>query len=178
VIRRYAYAAAFLLLPSVLVAQRGGKTRSTEDMFGKQDKPQGALFRIRDIEDLSPIRRLIDKRKDIKLSDAQMDALKKSDDALKQKNEAHFKALDSLVRAMKPPLNMTPEAAARIDDARWGVGEAMKAVDENYSAAAKEAVAALEPEQQTRANEVLAQLKEDADKFRREKLGGGRGRRG
>ncbi len=174
--------ATLVVLPSIAVAQRGGggRTGATrhESMFDKDDKLAPAAFRVRDVEELSPIRRLIDKRKDIKLNDQQVDALKKSDDALRQKNEPHMKALDSLIRELKPPMNMTPEAESRLDDARWATGETYKAIEENYTAAAKEAVASLDAEQQAKANEVLAKLKEDADKFRREKSGSGRGRRG
>jgi hypothetical protein len=177
--RRYLFVAALLIVPGIAFAQRGGgKSRATEPdkMFDKANEPKGLSFRSRDMEELSPLRRLVDKRKDIQLNDSQVDALKKSEDALRKTNEPNMKALDSLVREMRPPLNMTPEAKSRIDDAGYELRETVKKISESYENAAKEAVASMTPEQQTKANEVLARLKEDSDKTLREKLGGrGRG---
>ena len=171
--RRSLYLFALVLAPSIAFAQRG-KTRAAdhESMFGKDDQPQGPALRPRDLEDFSPLRRLIDKRKDIKLNDQQVDALKKSDDALKKTNEPLMKAVDSLVHEMKPPLNMTPEAKSRIDDAGAALRETIGKVNESYDAAAKAALATFDADQQTKANEVLAELKQDGEKRMREKLGG------
>jgi hypothetical protein len=43
----------------------------------------------------------------------------------------------------------------------------------NYDAPVKDALAQFDPEQQTKAKEFLAKLREDGDKMMREKLGGG-----
>jgi hypothetical protein len=172
--RRSLYLFALVLAPGLALAQRGGKTRAAdhESMFGKDDQPQGPALRPRDIEDFSPLRRFVDKRKDLKLNDSQVDALKKSEDQLKKTNEPLMKAVDSLVREMKPPLNMTPEAKSRIDDASAALRETIGKVNESYDAAAKAALATFDADQQTKANEVLAELKQDAEKRMREKLGG------
>lgn len=180
--RRFLLAACLLTLPAIAVAQRGGgKTRSAdhESMFGKDEQPQGPALRARDVEDFSPLRRLVDKRKDLKLNDQQVDALKKSEDELKKTNEPLMKALDSLVREMKPPLNMTPEAKSRIDDAQAALRETIDKVNGSYDVAAKAAVATFDADQQAKAKDILAELKQDAEKRMREKLGGrGGGRRG
>jgi len=181
---RYLLLASLLALPSLAVAQRGGggggRSRATEHdkMFlDDKDAPKGPSLRTRDIEDFSPIHMLIDKRKDLKLSDAQVDGLKKAEGPLKEKNEPLLKAVDSLVREMRPPLNMTDEARSRIRDAGRALHETLQSISTNYDAAAKEALAGFDADQQTRANEMLAKLKEDGEKRIGEKMGEG-GRRG
>ena len=57
---------------------------------------------MRDLEDMSPLKLLIDKRKDLKLTDAQVSTFKDSEGKLKDKNAPLFKAVDSLVREMRP----------------------------------------------------------------------------
>lgn len=177
--RRILFLATLLAIPSIAVAQRGGGTRSTKHdaAFGKDDGPQGPTLRPRDVEDWSPLHLFIDKRKDLKLSDAQTDAFKQSEKTLKDKNAPFLKLVDSLVHEMRPPLNETDESRARLRDAGQYLREMLKSIDENYDAAAKSALATLDAEQQTKANELLAKLHEDAARTMREKLGGG-GRRG
>jgi hypothetical protein len=173
---RYLYVAALLIVPGIAAAQRGTRATQHDKMFDKENEPKGLALRVRDIEDLSPIRRLVDKRKDIKLSDSQVDALKKSEETLKKTNEPLLKAVDSLARQMRPPLNMTPEARSRIDDAGYALRETLKSINENYGLAVKDAMATFDSDQQAKANEVLAKLKEDSDRMMREKLGGRGGR--
>jgi hypothetical protein len=177
--RRLLVLATLLALPSVAIAQRGGGVRTKagmhESSFKDDNTPQGPTLRPRDIEDVSPIKLLLDKRKDLKLSDAQTDGLKKAEGALKEKNAPLLKAVDSLVHEMKPPLNATPESDMRIRDARGGLQQALGTIDENYAAAAKEALATFDADQQAKATAMLAKLKEDADKKIREKMSGGRG---
>ncbi len=178
--RRLVVVAALLVLPTATFAQRGGgtKTRSAEHdkMFVKDDAPQGPSLHPRDIEDFSPIKLLIDKRKDLKLNDAQVDGLKKSEGLLKEKNAPFLRVIDSLVHEMKPPLNMTSEAQAKIRDAGEALHQTLKDIRANYDAATKDALSSFDGDQQSKANEMLARQKEDADKRVREKMGeGGRG---
>ena len=162
--RRYLLVASLLVLPSLAVAQRGGgggggRSRATEHdkMFSDdKDAPKGPTLRTRDLEDFSPIRMLIDKRKDLKQSDAQVDGLKKAEEPLKQNNEPLMKALDSLVREMKPPMNMNDEARSRIRSAGMALHETLQSIGANYDAAAKEALAGFDAEQHTNAYEMLA----------------------
>lgn len=179
--RRLFLLALLAVLPSMATAQRGGaRTRSTEhDKMFSDDAPQGPTLRPRDIEDFSPIKLLIDKRKDLKLTDAQVDGLKKSEGALKDKNAPLLKAVDSLVHELKPPMNRTAESDAHLRDARIAFEQTLASIHENYDAATKEALAGFDADQQTRANEMLAAQEEEAAKRVREKMGAGdRGGRG
>jgi hypothetical protein len=163
------------------MAQRGGGSRATkrDPMFEKDNSPQGPSLRPRDLEDQSPLKLLIDKRKDLKLTDPQFDALKANEKQLKDKNAPFLKAVDSLVHELKPPLNETDESRMRMRDARESLNDALKSINGNYDASAKEALATFDAEQQKKAGEMLDHLKEDGAKMMREKLGGGgRGGRG
>ncbi|HMA25019.1 MAG TPA: hypothetical protein VKP00_13515 [Gemmatimonadaceae bacterium] len=100
--RRYLIAAALFFLPSVATAQR---TRTQSDrrteLFVKDSSRQSQVLRGRDVEDQSPPKLLIDKRKDLKLTDAQLSQLKDSEGKLKERNAPLLKAIDSLVHEMR-----------------------------------------------------------------------------
>ena len=169
--------ATLLVVPSIALAQRGGgggrsqatsHTRSPDEAF-----PSGPALRTRDLDDMNPVKLLIDKRKDLKLTDAQLANIKAAEPKLKQTNEPLFKAVDSLVHEMRPG-NGSDEDRARMRDARMGLMTTLAEVNANYDAAAKEAIAGLDADQQTKANELLAKQKEEGQKTVMEKLGGGR----
>ena len=151
-----------------MAVARKDRDTDPDKMFGKDNTADGPALRPRDIEEVSPLRALIDKRKDLKLSDAQTDGLKKSEDALKQKNAPLLKQLDSIVHEMKPPLNETDETRAKMSAASQALRETLQSIDASYEAAAKDALATLDADQQTKAKDVLAKNKEEADKRIRE----------
>lgn len=181
-IRRFALITSLLVLPSIALSQRGGGSqagRKTE-MFDKNaDAPKGPAIRVRDLEDMSPLKLLIDKRKDLKLSDPQLTSLKDAEGKLKDKNAPLFKAVDSLLSEMRQAANGAADAnQAKMRNAQNGLMGAIGDVNTNYEAAAKEAVATLDAEQQTKANEMIAKQREDGEKTVREKArpsGGSRG---
>jgi hypothetical protein len=91
--------AALLFVPSLALAQRGGA--SSQAAKHTEMDPQtasGPTLRTRDIEDMSPIKLLIDKRKDLKLTDAQLSGLKDAEPKLKEANAPLLKQVDSLMR--------------------------------------------------------------------------------
>jgi hypothetical protein len=173
--RRYLIA-AFLLVPSIGVAQRGGKTQADRKtpLFDKEEAPKGPTLRVRDIEDQSPLKLLIDKRKDLKLTDAQVAQLKDSESKLKDVNAPLFKAVDSLIRDMKNGSG-TPsdQARAKVRDARTGLMDVLKDVRTNDDTALKDALAPLDAEQKTKANELVEKQRQEGDKMIREKLNAG-----
>jgi len=172
--------AALLMIPTFAFAQRGGGGRSEAtkrtDMFDKQDTPAGPSLRVRDVEDMNPIKQLIDRRKDLKLTDAQVNQLKDAESKLKQTNEPVLKAVDSLLHEAKMAAvnNTTDAGRARYEEATRTLRSAVEQARANDNAAANEATAAFDAEQQTKAKEILAKLKEDNDSMLRERLGGGR----
>jgi hypothetical protein len=174
-LRRTTLLAALILLPLGTAAAQKGRSAATkhEDAtYADKDLPTGPAIRGRDLEDLSPIKLLIDKRKDLKLTDPQIDALKKSDEQLKEKNQPLYKAIDSLARAMRPPMNPSPESQARIRDARHSLDETIGTIRTNYEAAGTEATASFDADQKAKATELLGKLNEDADKRVRDKMKG------
>jgi hypothetical protein len=171
--------ATLVALPTVAASQR---TRSQADkrteLFDRDSSRQTPTLRVRDVEDQSPIKLLIDKRKDLKLTDAQLSQLKDTESKLKDKNAPLLKAVDSLVRDMRSAASsQSDEARSRARNARMGLMTTLGDVRANYDASAKDAVAALDPDQQSKAAELLEKQKQEVERFFQERLGGGRGER-
>src|SRR6185503_19207232 len=89
-----------------------------------------------DVEEMSPIKLLIDKRKDLKLTDVQVHQFKDFESAMKKKNEPFFKSLDSLRDDMKPRGGGAPGEGqrARMINARTRFGEMIDSIRANYDA--------------------------------------------
>jgi len=178
-IRRLAVA-ALLLVPAISLAQRGGRTQADRKtpLFDKEEMPKGPTLRVRDIEDQNPLKLLIDKRKDLKLSDAQVSQLKDSETKLKDVNAPLFKAVDSLIRDMRNG-SATPsdQSRTKVREARSGLMDVLSQLNGNYETPVKEALAQFDAEQQTKAKELLEKQRQDGDKMVREKLNSGAGER-
>jgi hypothetical protein len=174
-LRRSTLVVALALFPLVTAGAqrtRSAATKRDSATFGDDNMPKGPAIRGRDLEDLNPIKLLIDKRKDLKLSDAQVDGLKKQESQVKDKNQSLYKAVDSLAHEMRPPMNSTAESEARIRDARHDLDAAVTSIRGNYDAAATEAAGGFDADQKAKANELFAKLKEDSDKRIRDKMKG------
>ncbi len=176
-IRRLAVV-ALLLLPAISLAQRGGRTQADRKtpLFDKEEMPKGPTLRVRDIEDQSPLKLLIDKRKDLKLTDAQVSELKDTETKLKDVNAPLFKAVDSLIRDMRNgSASPNDQARAKLREARTGLMDVLKELNTNYETPLNAVLAKLDAEQQAKAKELLDKQRQDGDKMLREKLGGGGG---
>jgi hypothetical protein len=174
--RRLLFLATLVVLPITTASAQRARSQATKHeaaTFGDDNMPKGPAIRGRDLEDVSPIKLLIDKRKDLKLTDAQLDGLKKSETAIKEKNQPLYKAIDSLAREAKPSSNPNPEAEARVRNARRDLEGAISTILDNYETASKEAVGGFDADQQTKANELLAKLKEDRTRRIRDKMKSG-----
>ena len=169
--------AALLLVPSIAFAQRGGGRTQADrktPLFDKEEAPKGPTLRVRDIEDQSPLKLLIDKRKDLKLTDAQLAQFKTAEDKLKEQNAPLFKSLDSYLRDMRGASSSpSDEARTKARDARSGVMEVLKELRTNYDASLKDLLAPLDADQQAKANELVEKQRQEGDKMLREKLSGG-----
>ena len=176
---------SLLLAPSILAAQKGsssgGKTRGDKkaDWDGiEQGMGAGLQLGNKDVENINPIKLLIDKRKDLKLSDAQTKQFKDFEGQLNERNDPFFKSLDSLRGVLKAPKgkgDLSDEDRARFTLARMAVGETVSAIRENYDSTAKVAIAILDASQQKQANEFVDNQRTEAEDMLREKLGGGGG---
>lgn len=171
-IRHLALVTSLVLIPSIAMSQRS-RTQSDRktELFEKDNGgSKGPTLRVRDLEDMSPVKLIIDKRKDLKLTDAQLTSLKDAENKLKEKNAPLFSAVDSLMRDMRSGGAGPSDAdRAKVSNARAGLMNTIGDVKTNYEAAAKDAIATLDPEQQAKANEMLAKQREDGDKTVREK---------
>src|SRR4051812_30927192 len=118
-INRKLVALALLVIPALASGQRKvrGEKEANWDEINKSSKSSLRLSN-KDVENMSPIKMLIDEKKALKLTDDQMKQLKTLDEQLKEKNKDHFKRLDSLRTAMKPDANPTDADRAEINDAR------------------------------------------------------------
>lgn len=172
--RRYIALAILLALPTAAWAQRGGgRTQSDRrtELFDKDAQPKAPSLRARDIDDQSPLKLLVDKRKDLGLTDAQVAALKDAQSKLHDQNAPLFKTVDSLVHEMRPPLGSpTDEDRSRIRNARMSVVSVLGSVWTNDDTAAKEALAALDAEQQTKATALLEKQRDERQKMVQDKL--------
>jgi hypothetical protein len=174
-IRRLALLTGLLVIPSIAMSQRGGGGRTQADrrteMFDKNDKPSGPAIRVRDLEDLSPLKLIIDKRKDLKLTDAQLNSLKDAENKLKDKNAPLLKAADSLIHEMRVAAGGSTETdRSKGRSAQNGLMSVIDDVRTNYDSAGKDAIATLDAEQQTKATEMLAKQREEGEKTVRERM--------
>jgi hypothetical protein len=168
------------LIPAALYAQRGGsggrrvRGDPQADWNSVLNANSGGIkLSNRDVENINPLKLIIDKRKDLKLSDDQLNRLKELKSSLDEKNKDSFKALDSLRRMGQPPAHdPNDEDRARMSTARRLAGATVQTIRENYDAALKEALPVLDQSQQQTANELLEKQRQDADEMLRDKLGG------
>ena len=172
--RRTIVLAILLALPTAAWAQRGGGRTQADrrtELFDKDAQPKGPSLRARDVEDQNPLKLLIDKRKDLALSEAQVAALEDADSKLKDQNTPLFRTVDSLVHEMRPPIG-TPseEDRSRIRNARMSLMGALGSVWTNNDAAAKEVVGRLDAEQQPKANALLEKQRDNRQKMVQDKL--------
>lgn len=173
---------ALVLIPTLASAQRGGGgtakgTRGDPkaDFDAIAGRKGGIQLSNRDVEEMSPIKLLIDKRKDLKLSDDQVKGLKDIESKLKEKNDPSFHALDSLRRAAQPPLHdATDDDKSRMISAQRGAGAVVATIRGNYDTALNDALPTLDETQRGRAKEFLEKQRNDAQDTMREKLGSGR----
>ena len=184
--RRFLIIATLIALPSTqptIAAAQRSRTQSDRrtELFDKDSSRQNLApaVRARDVEDQSPIKLLIDKRKDLKLTDAQSSQLKDSEAKLKDNNAPLLKAIDSLARDLRSAMGgSSDDARERARNARMALMSTMGEIRANYDASAKESLATFDAEQQTKANELLDKQRQDAEKYVQERVGVGGGRRG
>ena len=166
------------LMPATVFAQRGGGGRGGGRTGGGDEGSQGggsSMLRLSngDVEEMSPIKRLIDKRKDLNLTGDQLKQFKDLESEMKLRNENLFKQLDSLRKDMT--FSGSPSDAAKIASDRDAVTEVVGNIRLSYNETLKRAVERLDDTQKQKAEELVHQLNDEADKTLQEKLNGGRG---
>lgn len=164
--------------PSLVLAQRGGgggggsvrgDPKAKWDQIGKEGA--GLKLSNGDLEDISPIKLLIDKRKDLKLSDAQLKQFKELQTAERTKNEPLFKALDSLRKDMRTSDKPSDEERTRMMNARSGVTGVVAGIRMNYDGTLTQATALLDDGQKKTAADLIDKQSKDAAQMLLDKLG-------
>jgi hypothetical protein len=164
-----------VVLPAIASAQRqrGSFGRDAEPNWDELSKGSGALqLSNKDVENISPLKLLIDKRKDLKLTDDQLAKLKDIDGKLKEQNVSLFKALDSLRKETRPSNRPSDDDRTRIMSARREVTGVVKDIRANYDASLTQALPLLDESQKATADGLLQKQNEEAEKLLREKMGG------
>lgn len=186
-------ALSLMALPSVAVAQKGAG-RPSDPLAGMEnanesDRAQGVKLSRGDVESMNPLKLLLDKKKDLQLTDAQVAQMQGVRDSLAAKNAPLIGSIDSLVYATKPAGasaiqsgrsrsssgdngGLTEEESDDVRAAKRALSDMVKNIRGNYDQAAQTAVAALTPEQQQKAKELLEKQSKDADKKMRNSMGG------
>jgi hypothetical protein len=172
-------AIAFMIsLPTLALAQRGGgggggSSRTRGDT--KADfTDMGSTIKLsnKDLENVSPLKLLIDKRKDLKLTDDQLAKLKDREDKLKESMKPSFGALDSL-RRIATPAGRTPDEGdqARMMATRRQFTLIVAGIRSQYDVAASEVIPTLDEAQQKQATDLVQKQRAEADDMLRDKLG-------
>lgn len=172
--------ATLAVLPSLAAAQRGGGARTQADkpvdMFSKEDEQSmRPTLRLGDLEDQSPLKLLIDKHKDLKLTDAQLADFKTRESTLKDKSVPTLKLADSLINQLHSS-SSSDDARAKARFTASALGHVIESLRATYDSAGTDAVAALDAAQQPKAKELLDKQKEDGTKMLQKKMGGGQPR--
>jgi ribosomal protein L7/L12 len=182
---------ALVLAPAIVSAQGRVRGEKKEDWSDVRGGANGLQLANKDVENISPIKLLIDKRKDLKLSDDQLKQVKDVESKLKEKNDGLFRILDSLRKDSKAPpaaakdrgtqTEMAQEKAmeerTRMSKAIREAGSVVKEIRGNYDASLKDALALLDENQKKTADELLTKLNKDAEEMLADKMsmpGGGR----
>lgn len=172
-----------LAVPVLAHAQRGGGGRmggSKEADWNSvmADVPKGPSISGKDFVEASPLAMFLDKKKDLKLTDAQITAIKAADDKLQAANKDRYTLVDSLKKQMRPSVAPTAEDDARLAIARESMQGVVRDIRASHDAETKAIVQTLDAEQQKTAEELLAKHAEKVQKMMREKMGPGGGRAG
>ena len=173
--------AMFLLVPAVASAQRsrggsmGGSSETDWNAVASKSGVGGPTISAKDF-DATPFKFILDKKKDVKLTEEQMIALKSADASLKESNKARFATLDSLKKEAKPRTSGTPSAEdqAHMVIAREALQSTAHDVQRSYDEAAKTALPMLDEPQRPEAQKALDKYNQEMRDMLREKLGGGR----
>ena len=174
--RKVTILSLLLVIPGLASAQRsrGSFGRDAEPNWDELGKGSGGLqLSTRDMENISPLKLLIDKRKDLELTDDQTKRLKDFEAKLKDQNQSLLKALDSLRKASRPSLRPSDDDRTRMMNVRREVMGVVKDIRSNYDASLKEALAVLDESQRATADGLVQKQNEEAENMLRDKMGRG-----
>jgi len=169
--------AAIMLVPTIAAAQRGGMGGSKEadwNAVATKSGVGGPTITSKDLEGATPFKFILDRKKDIKLTEPQMTNLKAADVALKESNKQRFLLVDSLKKEARPKTSGTPSAEdeVRLVVAKEALQVTVREVQKSYDDAAKLALPMLDESQRAEGQKALDKYSEEMTDLLREKLGG------
>lgn len=155
--------AILMIVPGVAAAQRGGRTRSGATSRTNMFPDEQALHRANAVSssklrDLDPLSILIDKHKDMQLSDSQVNALKSMNEQLQTTQKPTFHALDSLDQQLAnfgSNSSMSSGDQARMRTTTMFVRMVAGNIRQQYDSVEKQARGLLNDQQKKKANDVL-----------------------
>ncbi len=168
--------AVLALVPSVAAAQR--RTMGERDVNWNAVAAAKAppTLTVKDVEGMNPVKLLLEKKKDLKLTDEQLTALTGAEAKLAETNAALLHQVDSLGKEMRPRTSVQgAEDQARMAIARDAMGDVLRSIQANYAGAEGEAMAVLTDAQKPVAERLLAKQREETQKTLRQKMAGARG---
>lgn len=166
--RRFVLAAAALcLVPGLTLAQRGGGSRSKAtshtDMFpSEQMRQRVAAVSSNKLRDLDPLAILIDKRKDVRLTDEQVAQLKQMHDQLDQVQQPVYHVVDSLNQKLANLGSSTSsDDQSRVQTTTSFLRLIAGTVRQRYDSVERDALGLLTEEQKQKAGDVLKDSHEE-----------------
>ncbi|MCC7194946.1 MAG: hypothetical protein IT356_05260 [Gemmatimonadaceae bacterium] len=178
VIPRHALPILAAALMPALAAAQGRDQRGTRSDFGGMvsSAPIGLRLSNGDVEDMNPVKYLVDKRKDLKLSDDQLKQLRAMNDWLKESTKPQYHVLDSLRNATRARAGENADVErVRVQMAREEAAGVVKAIRDGYQAKLADAMAVLDESQKPKAEELLARQAKESEETLKDKMGAGRG---
>ncbi|MEX2177713.1 MAG: hypothetical protein WD801_03325 [Gemmatimonadaceae bacterium] len=160
-------------IPTLASAQRRRTMGEPEanwrevDQFSRSTSP----LTVRDIENLSAVKVLIDQRKKLKLSDEQSKQLNALADQEKEANKSGFQAVDTLRRVARARQTaMTEEETTLMSIARADLRGVIDTIRASYVATLGEAMAVLDESQREAAKPLLEKHRDDSAQLLRAKF--------
>lgn len=152
----------------------GGSKEADWNAVATKSGPGGPTISPKDFGNASIFKLLIDRKKDLKLTEAQLATFKESDAKLKEVNADRFKLLDSLKKDAKPRTSGTPspEDEVRMVIASEALSAVARDIRTTYDDAAKAALPVLDDAQQKSAVALMEKYQQEMQSMLREKLGG------
>ena len=171
--------AALLLIPTLAEAQRTNRGKVPAD-WDRTDTAMGRpvpAIKQNEIEKMSAVHILVDKKKDLKLNDEQLTKLKELGKAEETQNLALYERIDSLRLAMRRRAGEDgDQERARATVARQDMLAVLRQIRSNYDSTFKMCTPILTEEQMKLATSMVEEEREEADADLRQKIGGGRAR--
>jgi hypothetical protein len=161
-VRRLSLMAVLLVLPTILSAQKrgggssagGSKSERNKMTFDTTRVRSSGLLSTKDLEKENMVGFVLDKKKDLKLSDDEVKALKGINDRLKDSVSVAMNSLDSIASRMRRTGDLAPSEGDR-QVGRLIASQRVSDVRSQYDVFLKEALTKLSDDHQKAANDLI-----------------------